>query len=45
MKHMLATPSQMKRYPVRSIFREAANFAKGALIGAVVTLFVWVMIG
>ena len=45
MRRVLVTPSQMNRYPVIGVLREAANFAKGVVIGSIIVLFVWVMIG
>ena len=45
MRRALVTPSQMNRYPISGVLREAANFAKGVLIGSIIVLFVWVMIG
>ena len=45
MRRVLVTPSHLNRYPISGVLREAADFAKGVVIGSIIVLFLWVMIG
>jgi len=44
MRSVLATRPHMRRYSVSGVFRDAANFARGVLIGGFVALFVWLIV-
>jgi len=39
------SPSHLTRVPRPSVVEHATNFAKGALIGGIVVLFVWLALG
>jgi len=45
LKFAYVSPSQLTRVPRPGILGDATNFAKGALIGGIVVVFVWLALG